>query len=142
MQNELGCPDGAIWIRGMRFRERIVKVFRKYSVELREEDIKYIFDACHTLAIKINVQKEKYIAIPNNKKNKPRQPDYYIHLYQTHTGAAPLPPWNVAVGVGYGRGCGFQENGAQNLNQESEWQESIAHTVQGTRLAQDGDGKV
>ena len=39
--------------------------------------------------VKINCYKEKYIAIKNSKKSRDSEPSFFLHVYKTHTGAAP-----------------------------------------------------
>ena len=116
---KLDAPAGAVWIRGFKLKERISQTFTKYGVKLKDEDIQFIFGASHTLSVKINEDKKKYIAIENRSKRAASQPDYFIHVYQLHTGAAPVHPWGVKVEGGIKAG-GVQEGaGEQGDGEES-----------------------
>ena len=39
--------------------------------------------------------REKFIAIENTRKKTSTQPDYFLHIYQTHTGAAVSNPFGA-----------------------------------------------
>ena len=43
---------------------------------------------------KVDVR-EKFIAIENTRKKTPTQPDYFLHIYQAHTGASVSYPFGT-----------------------------------------------
>lgn len=104
-KGELGEPVGAIWVKNWKLRDSIISFFKgqhqvcrgcgeEVSVEFDEAALQEALKA-HTLAVKVKILKEKFIAIENTRKRVPTQPDYFLHVYQTHTGADPTYPFGV-----------------------------------------------
>ncbi len=110
MHNEFKDPVGAIWIRGWNLRERVKKMFEAHHVQIEESKLDEIFQTNHTLSVKVTSLREKFIAIENKRKravecncrvisgkkklcNKCSNPDYFLHIYQEYTGAAPVFPF-------------------------------------------------
>lgn len=111
-KGDLGSPVGAIWIRGERLKDKVRQIFGEKEVEcpncqttigvtISESEVSEVWHMGHTMAVKVNSQKEKHIAIPNYKKTTKTQPDYFMHVYQENTGATPAAPWgkNTALGA-------------------------------------------
>ena len=107
-KRDLERPKGAVWIRGYNLKQKIRHVmgdaFEKRGVKFTPQEFdecwKQIREVSHTLAIKINEYKPKYIAIENKSKTRREQPDYFVHEYQSHTGAAPQYPFSNRAAVG------------------------------------------
>lgn len=110
MHNEFKNPVGAIWIRGYNLRERVKKMFEDHNVNITDGKLDEIFQTNHTLSVKVTALREKFIAIENKRKravdcscrvisgrkrlcNKCSNPDYFLHVYQEYTGAAPVFPF-------------------------------------------------
>ena len=102
-KQNLNDPVGAIWIKNWKLRDSITQFLgqslvvcshchEESHIEIDENALNQALKA-HTLAIKVKSLKEKFIAIENTRKKKPTQPDYFLHVYQTHTGAAPAYPF-------------------------------------------------
>jgi|SRR3990167_99536 len=72
------APIGAIWICG--------------TTESHHLEVKVNVTSMDGKEIRI---REKHIAIPNRKKTRPSQPDYFLHVYQPYTGASPVPPFQA-----------------------------------------------
>ena len=89
---KLEKPQGAVWIRGASVRKSIKALFDRKGVTVTEEELVEATRP-HTLTIKINSYREKWIGIENGKKSDFKDPDYFIHLYQTSTGSLPEVPW-------------------------------------------------
>ena len=101
--HELGEPVGAIWAKNWKLLDSLTRFLGQtkaqcsfcHQVSVIEIDQKALNEAikAHTLAVKVKILKEKFIAVQNTRKKSPTQPDYFIHVYQTHTGAAPSYPF-------------------------------------------------
>jgi len=129
-KKKLTQPIGAIWIRNRvrRFaiREILSEVFEVSTSDPRiQVAVSKIEDYKTTLAVKVNSLKEKYIAIQNRSKTVKTQPDFFLHVYQTHTGAAPVPAFQAGTSRGpaakttQGTGGGSSEPGDSKGGQES-----------------------
>jgi len=95
-------PEGAIWIHDFQMKEQILnavnsklttcpKCTERFFPAYTGLDISV--NKKHTLSVKINRYKEKYIAIENSRKIKTNQPDYFIHVQYTHTGSDAIHPF-------------------------------------------------
>ena len=117
MKANLPVPIGAIWIRGWNLRQRIKKMFEDYNLTIKDDELDEVLKSNHTLAVKVNTNVEKFIALQNKKKDsayckcksfgsnrrvcpKCQQPDYFIHVYQSHTGAAPMDHFRASSSIG------------------------------------------
>lgn len=112
-RSNLKPPVGAIWVRGTKLKNNVQQAFEKilkrHNIYLSANEIDEFLSnaiAPHTLSVKLNTymdettgkrekMKEKFIAIENRSKKTDTQPDYFLHTYQTHTGAAPEYPWGT-----------------------------------------------
>ena len=103
MTEQFGKPAGAIWARDFNLRTTLADFFSKkehkcpkctheFTERVSESEITPL-TVPHTLSVKVSILKEKFIAIRNTKKMEKRQPDYFLHVYQTHTGSAPIYPF-------------------------------------------------
>ena len=100
---ELKEPVGAIWVKNWKLMDSLRNFLNTVTpicknchepgtLEFSEKQLNEAIKA-HTLAVKVKVLKEKFIAIENTRKHTPKQPDYFLHVYQTHTGAAVSSPF-------------------------------------------------
>jgi len=103
-RREFGEPEGAIWVHGFNMKREILEGINhnlftcpecsnRFFPNLKMSDL--IHKKSHTLSIKINKYKEKYIAIENSKKSKWEQPDYFVHTQYTHTGSEAIHPFGT-----------------------------------------------
>lgn len=89
-------PVGAVWLKDWNLRHAIAAAFQKKGITISEEEVSRIVrDTPHTMAVKVNFYREKYIGIQNGQKSSHTDPDYFLWVYQTHTGAAPITNWRV-----------------------------------------------
>ena len=100
-KGDLGEPVGAIWIKNWKLKDSIIRFIEEkrcsHCQSAYEVDVEGLNEAvkAHTLAVKVKSLKEKFLAIENTRKKDPKQPDYFLHVYQTHTGAAPSYPFGI-----------------------------------------------
>lgn len=104
-KGDLGEPVGAIWVKNFKLHESIrefVEAIRPICERCHATgsitfDSRSLNDAikAHTMAVKVKSLKAKFIAIENSRKREPTQPDYFLHVYQTHTGATASYPFRV-----------------------------------------------
>ena len=98
-ENTFPVPDGAIWVHGFQMAQEILdavnaklqncpKCQERFFPNYTQTDI--TVNKKHTLSVKINKYKEKFIAIGNTKKVRATQPDYFVHVQYSHTGSAPV----------------------------------------------------
>ena len=97
MEDESAVPTkkkmaGAIWIHGWRLKRNLERILKEKGITLSEQELNSVFTVGHTLSVKVNYYREKYIAVANNFKSRDTEPDYFLHVYQTHTGSAPIYP--------------------------------------------------
>ena len=92
---------GAIWIRGEKLKSRIHSFLSGKGISVTAAELDNLLKVHHVLAVKIQAHqnghceiKEKFIAVANSRTG-PSQPDYFVHLYQTDTGSAPVHAWRV-----------------------------------------------
>jgi hypothetical protein len=97
MGNEYKLPEpvGAMWLCGFGLRKRFIDFLGDKGVEYTSGEVDAVFETRHTYKVKVNALPQKFIAIENRKRWRDTQPSYFLHTYQTHTGASPLPPWGV-----------------------------------------------
>ncbi len=110
-ENNLKPPVGAVWVRGNKLKNNIrdafINMLNEHQVKFSTDEVDKLLSVSmvpHTLSVKVNTYldegtgerkeiKEKFIAIQNRNKKRDTQPDYFLHTYQTHTGATPEYPW-------------------------------------------------
>jgi len=106
--DKLPMSLGGMWIRGHRMTERILMALNykqlacpscshRFHGNFSMSDIPELKrqSQMHTIAIKLKSMKEKYIAVENRDKHAKTDPDYFVYLYQPHTGAAPEYPFSL-----------------------------------------------
>jgi hypothetical protein len=117
----LQAPIGAVWVRDRRYRARLREVLGELlgtsgaDPAVAEAEFK-IAAQTKTLAVKVNALKEKFIAIENKSKSRATQPDFFLHVYQEYTGAAPNAPFRPYSATGTP-----QEEALPQVRQTSVW---------------------
>ena len=106
-------PQGAIWVKNYKLRQSVATFISTKDVEcpechhhfndvLSETQEAELYDTIvnQVMTVKIKILREKFIAISNTRKVVSTHPDYFLYVYQTHTGAPAVYPFASSTSKG------------------------------------------
>ena|SRR3990167_7701262 len=110
LEKEKTIPQGAIWVKNFKLRQSIGNFISTKSVEcpkcrnhfqdrlneVQEEELNEVI-VNHVMTVKLKVLREKFIAIYNPRKSLSTHPDYFLYVYQAHTGAPSVYPFSNTI---------------------------------------------
>ena len=103
-EKSLDKPVGAIWIKNYKLKSAMLDYLNvrviacphcahSFNDKVHESELDTVFRS-HSMMVKVNLLKEKFIALQNSKKVKETNPDFFLHVYQASTGANPVYPFS------------------------------------------------